>query len=182
MADRRPDAEDQYRAKRQKTSSSTDMDPKANPYLAHMYEEPSSEGYSNGYGSPKNRLNGSQHNSALAKFQRHNTTSEMAKKAEDGPNHAFNGKPLSKQYFGILKTRRGLPVHAQRFVRARSTESSFTNATLGMNSWRCIRSLRSWSSWERLVLARQHKFPNSYSSTTSHIFNTNLLRVHNLGE
>ncbi|KAI9872718.1 MAG: DEAH-box ATP-dependent RNA helicase prp43 [Pleopsidium flavum] len=114
MAHRGADAEDQYRAKRQKMSSSTDMDPKSNPYLAHMYEESPNEGYSNGYGSPKSRINGAQQNSALSKFQRHSTTSKMAKKAEDGPNNAFNGQPLSNQYFGILKTRRGLPVHAQR--------------------------------------------------------------------
>ncbi|MCJ1363684.1 DEAH-box ATP-dependent RNA helicase prp43 [Acarospora aff. strigata] len=90
------------------------MDPKANPYLAHMYEDASNGGYSNGYGSPKDRTNGAQQSSPLSKFQRHSTTSDMAKKAEDGPNNAFNGQALSSQYFSILKTRRGLPVHAQR--------------------------------------------------------------------
>ena len=114
MADRRSDGDDQYRAKRQKTSSSAEMDPKANPYLAHMYEDASNGGYSNGYGSPKDRTNGAQQSSPLSKFQRHSTTSDMAKKAEDGPNNAFNGQALSSQYFSILKTRRGLPVHAQR--------------------------------------------------------------------
>jgi len=122
MAQRGADAEDQYRAKRQKTSSSADMDPKSNPYLAHMYEESANEGYSNGYGSPRNRMNGTQQNSALSKFQRHGTTSAMAKKAEDGPNHAFNGQPLSSQYFGLLKTRRGLPVHAQRCDSSQSLD------------------------------------------------------------
>ncbi len=113
MANRGPEGEDKYRVKRQKTSSA-DMDPKANPYLAHMYEDSPDEGYSNGYGTPKGRLNGAQQGSALTKFKRHTTTSAMAKEAEDGPKHPFNGKPLSSQYFSILKTRRGLPVHAQR--------------------------------------------------------------------
>jgi pre-mRNA-splicing factor ATP-dependent RNA helicase DHX15/PRP43 len=38
----------------------------------------------------------------------------MAKKAEDGPENPFKGGVLSERYFGILKTRRNLPVHAQR--------------------------------------------------------------------
>ena len=38
----------------------------------------------------------------------------MAKLAEDGPNNPYNGRSLSKSYFNILKTRRNLPVHAQR--------------------------------------------------------------------
>ncbi|EME40701.1 hypothetical protein DOTSEDRAFT_74295 [Dothistroma septosporum NZE10] len=38
----------------------------------------------------------------------------MAAQAEDGPDNPFTGMPLSDRYFGILKSRRGLPVHAQR--------------------------------------------------------------------
>ena len=38
----------------------------------------------------------------------------MARKAEDGPNNPFTDQPLSANYFKILQTRRGLPVHAQR--------------------------------------------------------------------
>ncbi|KAA6406747.1 MAG: pre-mRNA-splicing factor ATP-dependent RNA helicase PRP43 [Lasallia pustulata] len=118
MATRKSEStEEQYRAKRQKTSTATEMDPKSNPYLAHMYEDPAGEnGYGNGYGNgaPRNRTNGSQAGAAFAKFQQHSTTAAMARQLEDGPNNAFNGQPLSKQYFNILKTRRGLPVHAQR--------------------------------------------------------------------
>ena len=115
MADRRPDIGDQYRAKRQKTSTTAEMDPKANPYLAHMYEEnPNENGYSNGYGGGKSRTNGTSQGVTLAKFPRHSTTAKMARTAEDGPNNPFSGQPLSKQYFDILKTRRDLPVHAQR--------------------------------------------------------------------
>lgn len=116
MADRRLDTEDNSRVKRQKTST-IDMDPKANPYLAHMYEESSQEhGYSNGYGGGKYRTNGASQGTSLAKFRRHATTTEQANKAEDGPNNPFSGQPLSPRYFSILKTRRGLPVHAQRYI------------------------------------------------------------------
>lgn len=97
------------------------LDPRANPYLAHQYEEPAEDegsynGYSNGYGRPSNRMNGLSNASSLARFPRHNSTAMMAKNAEDGPNNPFSGQPLSPQYFNILKTRRNLPVHQQRYV------------------------------------------------------------------
>jgi pre-mRNA-splicing factor ATP-dependent RNA helicase DHX15/PRP43 len=108
MADRRPEELDVSHAKRVKTSigsasnmASSDgngmrgvkgLNPAANPYLAHMYEN-------------KN---------PLSKFQRHKTTAAQAHTAEDGPNNPFNGAPLSQNYFSILKTRRDLPVHRQR--------------------------------------------------------------------
>ena len=104
------------RAKRQKTTN-TNMDPKANPYLAHMYENaPEENGYSNGYdyGGLQQSTNGVSSGAALKKFQRHSTTAAQAQKVEDGPNNPFTSRPLSKQYFNILKTRRNLPVHAQR--------------------------------------------------------------------
>ncbi|KAI9754690.1 MAG: DEAH-box ATP-dependent RNA helicase prp43 [Chaenotheca gracillima] len=106
--------QDESRAKRQKISSSAGIDPKSNPYLAHMYEdEADGGGYSNGYTKGNGFSNGSK-NSSLSKFQRHNSTAAMARSAEDGPNNPFNGQSLSKQYFNILKTRRDLPVHAER--------------------------------------------------------------------
>lgn len=102
------------RFKRRKMS-----DDRANPYLAHMYNNDQDEsgvslggdanGYSNGYASKAGGGSGS-----LATFKRHATTAKAAKIAEDGPLNAFNGTSLSDRYFGILKTRRGLPVHAQR--------------------------------------------------------------------
>lgn len=113
MADRRPDGAES-RAKRQKTAA--EMDPKANPYLAHMYDNDDSNGAANG--------------SALSKFRRHKTTCEDAQKAEDGPNNPFTGQPLSNKYFGILKTRRDLPVHAQRQV-SRSRLRVLANLTQG---------------------------------------------------
>ncbi|PQE27809.1 pre-mRNA-splicing factor atp-dependent RNA helicase prp43 protein [Rutstroemia sp. NJR-2017a WRK4] len=100
MADRRPEEREMSRAKRPRTG---DMDPKANPYLAHMYEE--ENGWDNG-------SNGT--STALSKFKRHQTTALQAHKAEDGPNNPFNDRPLSQKYFDILKTRRDLPVHKQR--------------------------------------------------------------------
>lgn len=110
MADRRLPVEEP-RFKRQKTN---DMDPKTNPYLTHMYEDSvESSSYRNGYEQPI-RSNGTGKISMLTKFIRHDTTAAMAKEAEDGPNNPFSGKPLSSQYFSILKTRRNLPVHSQR--------------------------------------------------------------------
>lgn len=89
---------------------------KYNPYLAHMDQQlDSSEGYGNGYGHfQSNKLNGAPSGTTIGLFPRHQTTAAMAKKAEDGPNNPFNGRPLSNMYFSILKTRRNLPVHAQR--------------------------------------------------------------------
>lgn len=95
MVERRTDLEDGSRAKRQKMDSG---DPRDNPYLAHMYEG----------------ANGADTHSALAKFKRHQTTAALAKKAEDGDINPFNGQPFSSKYFSILKSRRDLPVHAQR--------------------------------------------------------------------
>ncbi|CUM51298.1 Pre-mRNA-splicing factor ATP-dependent RNA helicase PRP43 [Debaryomyces fabryi] len=50
----------------------------------------------------------------FSKLTRHTTTASQAAKLEDGPNNPFTGKQLSSKYFGILKGRRDLPVHAQR--------------------------------------------------------------------
>lgn len=80
------------------------MDPRSNPYLAHMYE------------NETNGVDGAGEGSALAGFQRHKTTAAMAKKAEDSSLNPFNGRQASSKYFSILKTRRDLPVHAQRYV------------------------------------------------------------------
>ena len=135
MADRRPDGDEPSRAKRQKTTASTTDDVKstlnsrANPYLAHMYEDDSEDGgvdigYSNGYGfgNGKPKANGTTiQSNALVRLPRHATTAAMAMKAENGPNNPFTGKPLSKQYFDILKTRRNLPVHAQRYAKKART-------------------------------------------------------------
>jgi hypothetical protein len=108
-----------YLAHQDEKPTKKESDPKSNPYLAHMYEEEEVEeqdynGYSNGYGRALNRTNGLSNASTLARFPRHKTTAAMAKKAEDGPNNPFSGKPLSSQYFNILRTRRTLPVHQQR--------------------------------------------------------------------
>lgn len=76
----------------------------SNPYLAHWNDEkPAKSEYSNG-------------GDALASFKRHATTTKQANHAEDGPNNAFTGRPLSSNYMSILKKRRDLPVHQQRYV------------------------------------------------------------------
>lgn len=98
-------SENGSRAKRLKTTA-TDMDPRSNPYLAHMYEDENANG---AYG------NGDQ--SILSGFERHKTTAAMARKAEDSSLNPFTGKSFSSKYVSILKTRRDLPVHAQRYVR-----------------------------------------------------------------
>ncbi len=114
MADRRPADEEMSRSKRVKTESN--MDPSANPYLAHHYNGNGED--SSGNGHFNRRANGYSFNtsSAFAKFRRHKTTAEQAHEAEDGPNNPFNGAPLSERYFSILRTRRDLPVHKQRLV------------------------------------------------------------------
>ena len=103
------------RVKRQKISNAA-MDPKNNPYLAHMYDDASEEnGYGNGYGyGGFQSTNSASSGAALKKFKRHSTTAAQASQAEDGPDNPFTSRPLSKQYLSILKTRRNLPVHAQR--------------------------------------------------------------------
>jgi pre-mRNA-splicing factor ATP-dependent RNA helicase DHX15/PRP43 len=123
MADRRhADDEENGRAKRQKTTGS-DMNPKANPYLAHMYDDQGQDdgGYSNGYNGRKDDL--------LQGLTRHETTAEQAKVAEDGPYNPFTGEKFSKRYLSILKTRRNLPVHAQRYVHGPLWPSNGQNHT-----------------------------------------------------
>lgn len=121
MSDKRMNDVGVNPAKRQK------MDPTNNPYLAHMQQPddtadeggyeigftgdatPNLKATSNGSGQPKDHMKG---------MKRHATTTNQAKSAEDGPANPFNGNQLSERYFGILKTRRNLPVHAQRYVMA----------------------------------------------------------------
>lgn len=92
------------RAKRQKTSGA--MNPRDNPYLAHHYDG------ENGNGPYGGAANGWQ--SPLKSWTRHETTAAAATKAEDGPQNPFTGRNFGKRYFDILRTRRNLPVHAQR--------------------------------------------------------------------
>lgn len=106
------DGEDGSRAKRQKTTSSSGMDPRSNPYLAHMYEN--GDSYVNGY---KNGDKGG--SGPISDLKRHKTTSAQHQMKEDGPTNPFKpNSSLSERYFSILRTRRNLPVHAQRHVVA----------------------------------------------------------------
>ncbi len=99
MAGKRSDIPDGAPAKRLKTTG--EMDPRNNPYLRHHYEN-DSNGYQNGYSTP------------LSKLRRHATTAGQAREAEDAQNSPFTGRSHSDRYLSILRTRRGLPVHAQR--------------------------------------------------------------------
>jgi pre-mRNA-splicing factor ATP-dependent RNA helicase DHX15/PRP43 len=83
-----------------------------NPYLAHWNDE---KPVKSEYGSGSD---------ALANFEQHATTSKQAKKAEDGPNNPFTGRPLSNNYMSILKKRRELPVHQQRYAQMVATAIS----------------------------------------------------------
>ncbi|RKU46964.1 DEAH-box ATP-dependent RNA helicase prp43 [Coniochaeta pulveracea] len=74
-----------------------DMADKYNPYLAHTYENNDMEG-----------------SSLLSGMKRRETTARQAERAEDGEYNPWTGQPHSQRYFGILKTRRDLPVHKQR--------------------------------------------------------------------
>ncbi|RAL00937.1 DEAH-box ATP-dependent RNA helicase PRP43 [Aspergillus ibericus CBS 121593] len=103
MVDRRSDSDNGSRAKRQKMDKS-ETDPKDNPYLAHMYEN-----NSNSWTDGATDLH-----PAFGKIKRHQTTAAIAQKVEDGDTNPFNGQPFSSKYVSILKTRRDLPVHAQR--------------------------------------------------------------------
>jgi pre-mRNA-splicing factor ATP-dependent RNA helicase DHX15/PRP43 len=109
------DFDDDTRAKKKvKTDVSKAADPGKNPYLAHRYED-EEDGYGNGVslsnGYSKSKKNGT---GPLGSFQRHSTTDDEARQAEDGPYNPFTQRELSDRYFRILKTRRNLPVHAQR--------------------------------------------------------------------
>ncbi|KAM5477969.1 DEAH-box ATP-dependent RNA helicase prp43 [Microsporum canis] len=95
----RDDGENGSRAKRLKTTA--DTDPRSNPYLAHMYEN-------------EDVSNGTNRESPLAGFRRHETTAEMANEVESGGVNPFTGNQFSSRYVSILKTRRDLPVHQQR--------------------------------------------------------------------
>jgi len=75
----------------------------SNPYLAHMVPD--------GYVPPVQAARG-----PLRDFKKRQTTAKQAEKAELGPENPFTLKPLTTTYFDILKKRRELPVHAQRYV------------------------------------------------------------------
>ncbi|KAK5687180.1 DEAH-box ATP-dependent RNA helicase prp43 [Elasticomyces elasticus] len=111
-------AEEGQRSRFKRQKMATDTDDRKNPYLAHMYDAESnhdsgvsiSEGSTNGYTNGRSSSGGK----GLSGLKRHATTAEQASVAEDGPLNPFTGGPLSDRYFGILKTRRDLPVHSQR--------------------------------------------------------------------
>ena len=169
MADRRPEVQEMSRAKKPKIAS-TDFDPSKNPYLKHMYEE---EPYGNEYSNGES-------GAGFKNFVRHETTASQAHIAEDGPLNPFNNKPFSQRYFNILKTRRDLPVHKQRYDRRFFSfgQRVSTNMVIDRNSWTCSTRLRFSSSSVRLVPEKLLKFLSSSCSMTYHTSAGNLLHVH----
>ena len=109
MAKRPLNGEDRE-AKRTKLSNG-DLDPRSNPYLAHLYADDNDDDYDDSDGGVPLQVTDE---SPLKYFKRHHTSAEDAEKAEDGPLSPLTRKPLSASYFKILDTRRKLPVHAQR--------------------------------------------------------------------
>ena len=75
-----------------------------NPYLAHMLPD---QGYIPQVAAGRG---------PLKDFKKRESTAKQAEKAEDGPDNPFTLRPLSPNYFNILKKRRDLPVHSQRSV------------------------------------------------------------------
>jgi pre-mRNA-splicing factor ATP-dependent RNA helicase DHX15/PRP43 len=88
------------------------MDPRNNPYLAHHYEDDDS--------APLKSTYHSKNDSPMNRLHRHETTAAQAMELEDSVNNPYSGNPFSQTYFKILKTRRNLPVHAQRYVEPSS--------------------------------------------------------------
>ena len=164
------------------------MDPRANPYLAHRYEEPAEDesiynGYTNGYARTTTRVEGPVKASSVAGFPRHKSTAAMANKAEDGPNNPFNGQPLSTQYFSILKTRRNLPVHQQRYAQcAILAKPHVLTPRIGTSSYRCIRNRSFLYSLEKLVPGRRLKYLNLSFSMINHTSNASWWLARNLAE
>ncbi|QUC16531.1 uncharacterized protein UV8b_00772 [Ustilaginoidea virens] len=93
------DADDSCRKK----SKKSDREEKYNPYLAHLDQDST-----NGYGDEPPP------DSPFSGLKRRATTATQAAKVEDSAYNPFTGKAHSQQYFKILETRRGLPVHKQR--------------------------------------------------------------------
>lgn len=150
------------------SNKKTKMDGKANPYLAHMYEE--ENGWGSGEPSP---------NSPLAGMKRRQTSAQEASKAEDSDSNPFTGRQHSQKYFQILQTRRDLPVHKQRFVPPftmhRFSLRSLTSHLLGKNSSTSIIRPRSSSSSERLVPERPHRSPSTSCTMSCRISMASLL-------
>ncbi|KAK9461539.1 P-loop containing nucleoside triphosphate hydrolase protein [Lipomyces oligophaga] len=98
------------RGKRQKTEQEM-----KNPYLAHLDSNEEDGSLANKTGPYKRiETRNEVDNGPFAEFIPHETTAEMAIKAEDGPENPFTGRKFTQKYFDILKKRRDLPVFQQR--------------------------------------------------------------------
>ena len=127
-----------------------------NKYLAHMLPESYSPQVAASRG-------------ALRDFRRRHTNGEQARKAEDGPENPFTLRPLGKTYFDILKKRRELPVHAQRYSSPITPPPFLCFYSLlilvDKSSSTCIIRHKSSYSSAKLDPEKQLKSPNSSSTT-----------------
>jgi pre-mRNA-splicing factor ATP-dependent RNA helicase DHX15/PRP43 len=94
MAGKRASAESDEPSRKKAKKGDSDGDV-YNPYLAHM--DPSSD-------------------SPFSGMTRRQVTAEQISKVEDLSTNAFTGVEHTQKYFQILRTRRDLPVHKQRYV------------------------------------------------------------------
>lgn len=94
------------------TSSAKKSKPAKNPYLAHLEDD---EGNSSGSAADKGKqpLYTTDEN-GFAGMVRHQTTAEQVTRVEHEEYNAFTNRAHTQQYFRILETRKGLPVHKQR--------------------------------------------------------------------
>src|SRR5690606_2384270 len=101
-----PDDDSRKKAKMGGVSLNPGPDGPYNPYLAHMYDGDNANGGGNGGGEDPS--------SVLNDFDRRATTAKQAEEVEDREYNPFTGRRHTQQYFGILKSRRDLPVQKQR--------------------------------------------------------------------
>ena len=179
MAAKRSPPADSPPPKRQKTANGT-VDPRDNPYLQHMFTDEGESSYA-AYTEPPKRLNGAVGGDPFSQFRQHETTAKMARRVEDGQSNPFTGAPFSSRYISIMKARRDLPVHAQRFAPlAVRPVTQLTFSQLGMNFYRCTKSPRYWSLLARQGLERRRRYHNLSSTMIYRRDSASLLHVRSL--
>ncbi|ERS96605.1 pre-mRNA-splicing factor ATP-dependent RNA helicase DHX15/PRP43 [Sporothrix schenckii 1099-18] len=97
------------------SDASSAKKPAKNPYLAHLEDEGSNGNDGDEFDQDKGKqpLYSSDDN-GFAGMTRHQTTAEQVSRVEHEEYNAFTGRRHTQQYFRILETRKGLPVHKQR--------------------------------------------------------------------
>lgn len=172
-AGKRTSADSDEASRKKAKKEERDDDEPYNPYLAHIYE---GNGRSNGFKTTKGPAD-----SPLAGMTFRETTAEQALTAEDSKSNPFTGRPHSQKYFGILQTRRDLPVSKQRFVALiPHLWHHSTDQTLEQSFSRNTTQPRSSSSSVRPVPARRHRSRNTSSTMSFRRSPASLLPAHSL--